>query len=136
MGYLDTRIVPVFDSRTLTNLSETFPVGGESLTKELKLLLKENALLLKEGQESALTEEWLESVPLKTWENLKAQLLIVRVVNNQDQETEGMISYSMQDQTSLLIPHHLRTEVCESLFRLDADDASIVTLICNVIKKV
>ncbi|KAJ3261929.1 Actin- protein 10, partial [Borealophlyctis nickersoniae] len=137
----------------------TIPVAGESVTMRLKSLLKNHGSLISEGGPgSAPSENFVESLPLEFYENLKAQACFVGAfptfadVSDENREKaypyrERSFPYTIYNSTAspalctvdatdqMSVPGWVRERAAEILFDGDDDGCSVATVVLDALLK-
>ncbi|KAJ3219637.1 hypothetical protein HDU67_000125 [Dinochytrium kinnereticum] len=79
-GHLETTAVPFYEGRPLIHMTRTIPKAGQSVTKRLKLLIRNHGTLVPENPSATqvpITEHLVEAQPLELWEDAKARFCLV-----------------------------------------------------------
>ena len=130
-GYLETKIIHIYDGRVLN--PKCFAIGGSFLTSILKRKILENGKFENKSNGSEIvTPEWIESVELKKWENVKCKFLTFSQ-SDEDLHSKTLVRIPFGSEI-ILIEKRFLMQVSESLFELDSDDLNLAILIREMIK--
>lgn len=94
------------------------------ITNEIKKFLKEFGAWKISGIENAISDSWLESVPLMVWEDLKSKIFLT-----------NYSTFQIASSQSFTFPDNLVSFVLDKIFEKDCDDENIVTVIASRLLK-